>query len=952
VVVECAAPKDTSNIIWSEPFRLIVKAPEKMTSTRLTGCLLGLAHFGLCAIPDLRAEKDYFRDVYPFLKGNCIACHNKTTTKAGLNMETPALLRKGGESGPAVIAGKSAESLIVRSAQHLEDEIMPPKNNKSGAVDLTAAQIDVLKAWIDEGAKDSVQQARTVEFRELPKGVNPIYSVALLDDAQTAVCSRANELHLYDLATRSFIGSVGDGRQPAHRSSIQSVACSPDGKWMASAAFREVKLWKRQSVPEIRWRPDAAAGLVAHTGLQGMRELLGVNAGGDLILLEAGTGKEKRRWAGIAAGAKGLEVSPDGSCVWIAWESGKAGVWSLQDSAWVGGAESLSGGISRWSGDGQWLAVAGPDKMVRVWKRPASGSTEWSKGAEWGAVAAVLDLQWEAAGARVLGCGEDGKVRLWNAKEGKLVREFAIPGAVSVAFSGDGKLLVAGSADGVTRVLETDTGKAVVEFRADVDSAKRTEQLELELGKQGLDVAFFTKEVARVEAENKALDELLKKANQAIAAVEKSLPDKQKAVAPVREKREAAQKELEKVEALVKEAPNGMPDAALKKQEKDAHDKVAAALTAENAAVFAVTAAEHQASDAKAEMKRIEGSRAANDKGLAEMNAKLKEAKEAQAKASERLAVVKKSPLEKPYKALSVGFSPEGKKVAALGSDGFVREWALSTGFSTLRAVASEAPLSAGRLEYRPDGRLVVVGSGGRFFEAGSAGGWALARTLGGAKGDVFSDRVNTVRFSPDGQWLAAGGGEPSRAGDISLWEVSTGRLVQNWKERHSDAVLCLDFSADGRWLASGGSDKLAKVTEVASGKPVFLLEGHTHHVLGVAFRRDGRVLATAGGDGFVLTWEMNHGERLKKIVGWSKEVTSIQYIGNTAELLTASGDNQIRIVTDEGAEKRAIAKLPEFMQTAVSATTATQVVGGGEDSTLRVWDGSSGKELASFEKR
>jgi WD40 repeat protein len=917
-----------------------------------------MALLGISMAPEVLAEKDYFRDVYPFLRSNCVACHNKTTTKAGLNMETPQLLRKGGESGPAVIPGKGAESPLVRFAQHLEEEVMPPKNNKSGAVDLTAAQIEVLMTWINEGAKDSVQQARSVAFRAIPKVISPIYSVALLDEGRAAVCSRANELHLYDLTTRSFLGAVSEGSQPAHRSSIQSVACSPDGKWMASAGFREVKLWKKQEAPDVRWTLDPATGLTMTVGLKDGRVVLGASAAGDLVRVEVGSGKETGRWAGIVAGAKALEPAPDGSCVWVGWEGGKSGVWNLSESVWLGARDFMEGGLGRWSPDGQRVAVGGADKVVRIWKRPQTqapqtgSAADWTKTGEWSAVAGVVDLSWDAGGQRLLGCSEDGKVRLWSEADGKLVKEFSVAGVMTAAFARDGKKCAVGCGDGVARVLDVESGKDMGEFRLGWAEAKRIDEATLEVGRHGLDVGHLTKEIARVEGENKALDELSKKAEQTIESAKKTIPEKQKAVGPAQESREAAQKEVERVNALVKAAPNGMPDAALKKQEKEAQDKLAAALKAETTAVFAVTAAEHQVSDANAEIARIRTSKEANNHALSEMNAKLKESKEAQAKASEKLAALKKSPYEKPCKALHVAFSPDGQRVAVLGSDGRVREWSVATALSTASGLMSEAPLQGGRLDYRADGRLFAVGSTGVVFEPASRGKWVLARTLGGEKGDVFADRVNAVRFSPDSKTLAVGGGEPSRAGDISIWGLSSGRLLQNWKERHSDAVLCLDFSPDGRWLASGASDKLAKVTEVATGKQVHVLEGHTHHVLGVAFRGDARMLATAGGDGMVLVWEMIHGERKKKIEGWTKEVTSIQYIGNTQELLTAAGDNQIRIVTDEGTQVRSIAKLPDFMQSAVSTPSAVQVVGGGEDSVLRVWDGTNGKELASFERR
>ena len=120
---------------------------------------------------------DFYRDLYPVLKSNCIACHNKTTTKAALNMESPDAMRKGGESGAGVVPGKGAESLIFQAAAHVGEVEMPPKGNKTGALNLTPEQLALLKTWIDQGARNSVKQAREVNWRPLPPGVHPIYSV-------------------------------------------------------------------------------------------------------------------------------------------------------------------------------------------------------------------------------------------------------------------------------------------------------------------------------------------------------------------------------------------------------------------------------------------------------------------------------------------------------------------------------------------------------------------------------------------------------------------------------------------------------------------------------------------------------------------------------------------------------------------------------------------------------
>ena len=45
---------------------------------------------------------DFNTEIKPFLSKNCFACHNETKAKAGLILETPAAILKGGENGPVV----------------------------------------------------------------------------------------------------------------------------------------------------------------------------------------------------------------------------------------------------------------------------------------------------------------------------------------------------------------------------------------------------------------------------------------------------------------------------------------------------------------------------------------------------------------------------------------------------------------------------------------------------------------------------------------------------------------------------------------------------------------------------------------------------------------------------------------------------------------------------------
>jgi hypothetical protein len=117
---------------------------------------------GLCALacsaPAVADEVDFARDNRPIFTARCYECHAADKQESGLRLDSGVGLAAGGNSGPAVVAGKSGDSLLIRAVSGGSDEIskMPPKGPP-----LETAQIKILKRWIDAGAKVPAEAAGT-----------------------------------------------------------------------------------------------------------------------------------------------------------------------------------------------------------------------------------------------------------------------------------------------------------------------------------------------------------------------------------------------------------------------------------------------------------------------------------------------------------------------------------------------------------------------------------------------------------------------------------------------------------------------------------------------------------------------------------------------------------------------------------------------------------------------
>ena len=91
------------------------------------------------------------REIVPILTAYCWKCHGGEALEGDLDMRTLPLLLKGGTSGPALVRGRSEESLII---EKIESGEMPPEN----ALNPTNQHLELLRSWVDAGASAQFSQ--------------------------------------------------------------------------------------------------------------------------------------------------------------------------------------------------------------------------------------------------------------------------------------------------------------------------------------------------------------------------------------------------------------------------------------------------------------------------------------------------------------------------------------------------------------------------------------------------------------------------------------------------------------------------------------------------------------------------------------------------------------------------------------------------------------------------
>jgi WD40 repeat protein/mono/diheme cytochrome c family protein len=145
-------------------------------------------------------------------------------------------------------------------------------------------------------------------------------------------------------------------------------------------------------------------------------------------------------------------------------------------------------------------------------------------------------------------------------------------------------------------------------------------------------------------------------------------------------------------------------------------------------------------------------------------------------------------------------------------------------------------------LDYAPDGSQLAVAGFHEILLMSGDGDQRVARLVG------LAERIESVRFSPDGTRLAVTGGRPGRMGEVQVWDVAKRKLLLSVAVTF-DTIYGASWSPDGTKIAFGCADNSVRAIDAKTGEQVLFQGSHNDWALDTVFSTDGSHLVSVGRD-------------------------------------------------------------------------------------------------------
>ena len=418
---------------------------------------LGMA-VSAAAAADKPAAPEYAQ-VSGLLNKYCVACHNADDPQGKLALDSYAHLLKGGVHGPAVLAGESAASRLVRVLTGQAKPQMPPE----GSDGPSEQEIALLAAWIDAGAKgpQGMEPPPVLLTPKVPaaSSAEPITALAYSDDGRLLAVGRFKTVELRDGKSQKLLHTLSgaDGK-------ITRLAFMPGGKQLVAASgisglYGQACIWNTADgklASQIKGHRD-----ILYAAVPSPDGKLLATAGYDrrIHLWNTSDGSQVRTFEGHNGAVFDLAFSPDGHVLASASADQTVKLWQVASGQRL---DTLSQPLKEqfatvFSPGGETVVAAGADNRIRVWRfvsreRPRINPLLIARFAHEGP---ITHLAWAQQGKTLVTVSEDRSIKLWETAGYTQTHVFEQqPDVVAaIAASPRGDVLAVGRMDGSLEFL-------------------------------------------------------------------------------------------------------------------------------------------------------------------------------------------------------------------------------------------------------------------------------------------------------------------------------------------------------------------------------------------------------------------------------------------------------------------------------------------------------------------